>query len=413
MHGFPQNGKVTDPGYQPYVTRDMVQHAHDNGIKVIPWTVDDPATMHKLIDDGVDGIITDYPDRLRQVMRERASALPKAYASPFDIQGHRGARAVRPENTLAAFRYALANPDVSTLELDTGVTADGQLVVIHDRTINGSHCVDTAPATPGDPEFPYVGKRVHDLTLAQIKTLDCGSKTLPEFPNQLAVPGERIPTLAEVFDAVRASGREDVRLNIETKISPLVDDTAPYRVFTRTARQGDHGQRGSPTARRSSPSTGAPSCWPGSWTGASRPWRWSGSTAPPSARASPTSARCRPCTAIHRLRARGPAAWTGGRPVTLADWYRRRTRPPSRPTGRCTTLNRARSSPRTGTSSRTRAYFHGPRVQTLQERHHLKVVPYTVNDEATMQHVIDLGVDGIISDDPDLLVLVARRNGLR
>ncbi len=159
----------------------MVQHAHRNGIKVVPWTIDDPATMRKLIDDGVDGIITDYPDRLRQVMQERGLRLPKAYASPFDIRGHRGARAVRPENTLAAFRYALANTDVSTLELDTGVTTDGHLVVIHDRTVNGSHCVDTAPATPGDLEFPYVGKRVHDLTLAQIKTLDCGSKT-PRIP---------------------------------------------------------------------------------------------------------------------------------------------------------------------------------------------------------------------------------------
>jgi glycerophosphoryl diester phosphodiesterase len=59
------------------------------------------------------------------------------------------------------------------------------------------------------------------------------------------------------------------------------------------------------------------------------------------------------------------------------------------------------------------AYFHGPTVRVLQRRDRLKVVPYTVNDEKTMQRVIDLGVDGLISDDPDLAVLVARRNGLR
>jgi glycerophosphoryl diester phosphodiesterase len=59
------------------------------------------------------------------------------------------------------------------------------------------------------------------------------------------------------------------------------------------------------------------------------------------------------------------------------------------------------------------AYFHGPEVPVLQRRHRLEVVPYTINDEATMQRVIDLGVDGIISDDPDLLVFVAKRNGLR
>jgi glycerophosphoryl diester phosphodiesterase len=59
------------------------------------------------------------------------------------------------------------------------------------------------------------------------------------------------------------------------------------------------------------------------------------------------------------------------------------------------------------------AYFHGPTVPVLQDRYDLAVIPYTINDEATMQRVIDLGVDGIITDDPDLLVSVAIRNGLR
>ncbi len=58
-------------------------------------------------------------------------------------------------------------------------------------------------------------------------------------------------------------------------------------------------------------------------------------------------------------------------------------------------------------------YYHGPTIADLHRRYGLKVVPYTINDEATMQHVIDLGVDGLISDDPALAVLVARRNGLR
>ena len=58
------------------------------------------------------------------------------------------------------------------------------------------------------------------------------------------------------------------------------------------------------------------------------------------------------------------------------------------------------------------AYFHGPEVAGLQEQG-LKVVPYTVNDEATMERVMDLGVDGIISDDHELLIQVAKRNGLR
>ena len=58
------------------------------------------------------------------------------------------------------------------------------------------------------------------------------------------------------------------------------------------------------------------------------------------------------------------------------------------------------------------AMFHGPTVDVLQRRYHLRVVPYTVDDEKTMQRVIDLGVDGIDSNDVDLLLRVAARNGL-
>ena len=56
-------------------------------------------------------------------------------------------------------------------------------MVTHDRKVNGAKCEDTGPATPGDPEYPYVGKYVNTLTLAQVRTLDCGSQTLPDFPS--------------------------------------------------------------------------------------------------------------------------------------------------------------------------------------------------------------------------------------
>jgi glycerophosphoryl diester phosphodiesterase len=79
VHGNPQNGKVGDPDYVPFTTKALVDEAHAHGLKVVPWTVNDPATMHKLMDDGVDGIITDYPDRLRAVMAERGLKLPKKY----------------------------------------------------------------------------------------------------------------------------------------------------------------------------------------------------------------------------------------------------------------------------------------------------------------------------------------------
>jgi glycerophosphoryl diester phosphodiesterase len=82
----------------------------------------------------------------------------------------------------------------TTLELDNGITLDGEVVVWHDQQIKGSKCQDTAPAVgpwstfrppvidnaieqfPEDPMYPYVGKYIANLTLAQVKTLDCGSK---------------------------------------------------------------------------------------------------------------------------------------------------------------------------------------------------------------------------------------------
>src|SRR3569833_2166257 len=94
----------------------------------------------------------------------------------FDLQAHRGGIALTVENTLAAFGRALGL-GVSTLELDTQVTEDGYAVVTHDRDPDPRKSTDTFPAFPGDPEYPYVpGVRyVKDLTLAQVRTLACGS----------------------------------------------------------------------------------------------------------------------------------------------------------------------------------------------------------------------------------------------
>ena len=58
------------------LTPALVADAHARGLTVLPWTVNDPADMRRLADMGVDGIITDYPDRLRTVMAERGLPLP-------------------------------------------------------------------------------------------------------------------------------------------------------------------------------------------------------------------------------------------------------------------------------------------------------------------------------------------------
>src|SRR5437868_12842483 len=119
-----------------------------------------------------------------------ASAAPSTTADqvagltqrPFDAEGHRGTRGLRPENTLPAFAKAL-EIGVSTLEMDTGVTKDGQVIVSHEPVVIPLLCQDTHPAFPGDPAYPYVGKPIHDLTLAEIKTLDCGTRR-PAAPAQ-------------------------------------------------------------------------------------------------------------------------------------------------------------------------------------------------------------------------------------
>jgi glycerophosphoryl diester phosphodiesterase len=79
VQGFPQNGKISDPGFVPYPDAKMIADAHSRRLKVIPWTTDDPETMDYFIELGVDGIITNYPNRLREVMADNGMRLPKPY----------------------------------------------------------------------------------------------------------------------------------------------------------------------------------------------------------------------------------------------------------------------------------------------------------------------------------------------
>ncbi|QDG60892.1 glycerophosphodiester phosphodiesterase family protein [Pseudarthrobacter sp. NIBRBAC000502771] len=135
----------------------------------------------------------------------------------FDLQAHRGGRGEWTEESLAAFGNSL-KLGVSTLELDTHLTEDGKIIVWHDDTIQANKCVDTAPATAGDPEFPYVGRRVAELSLAQVKTLNCGFMQLPGFPEQEVVEGNRIAELKDVYQLAEQYNAKKVRFNVETKV---------------------------------------------------------------------------------------------------------------------------------------------------------------------------------------------------
>jgi glycerophosphoryl diester phosphodiesterase len=134
----------------------------------------------------------------------------------FDLQAHAGGRGEATGESLRAFAKSL-ELGVSTLELDINITKDHQPLVWHDPIIEPGHCADTGPAFGGDPSYPYVGKQVHDLTVAQIRTLACG-KPNSQFPHSEVVWGNKIATLPEVFSLVD-SYRAGVRFNIETKVA--------------------------------------------------------------------------------------------------------------------------------------------------------------------------------------------------
>jgi glycerophosphoryl diester phosphodiesterase len=147
-------------------------------------------------------------------------------AMAFDIEAHRGGRALFPENTLPAFANALTM-GVTTLELDVGVTKDGAIVVSHERGLNPDLARDAAGVYIAPPGIPFV-----QLSLADVKTYDVGqirpgSAYAAQFPDQRAVPGTRIPALNEVLALVRKSGDSHVRLNIETKIDPNHPEQSP------------------------------------------------------------------------------------------------------------------------------------------------------------------------------------------
>ena len=143
--------------------------------------------------------------------------------SHIDVQGHRGARAVLPENSLPALQYAL-ELGVDTLEFDLGVTKDGVVVLMHDQQINPVICQYKDGREVEEELW------LHELSLEQVKQFDCGSKKNPRFDKQQTVPGAEIPTLKEVFDMVKHSELENsktVLFNIETKSDPSKPHAQP------------------------------------------------------------------------------------------------------------------------------------------------------------------------------------------
>jgi len=130
--------------------------------------------------------------------------MPQSSPPKILVHGHRGARAVRPENTLPAFEYAI-QIGVDALEMDMAVTRDNVIVISHDPILEGPVC-----------HGPRDSAVIHQLTLKQVKQWECSGAN-PHFPAQKGIPGTRMPTLDEVF-ALAGKGTFD--FNIETKSFP-------------------------------------------------------------------------------------------------------------------------------------------------------------------------------------------------
>jgi glycerophosphoryl diester phosphodiesterase len=128
------------------------------------------------------------------------------------VHGHRGARAVLPENTIPAFTYAI-DQGVDAIEMDVAVTKDDVLVISHDPVLNPEIC-----RNPGGSQV------IRELTFAQLRLWDCGSLVNPRFPNQKPVPGTPIPALEEVF---ALATRGNFLFNIEAKLFPDHPELTP------------------------------------------------------------------------------------------------------------------------------------------------------------------------------------------
>lgn len=299
-------------------------------------------------------------------------------ARALDIQGHRGARALAPENTLAAFARALSI-GVTTLEMDCAVTKDGVVVVSHDPVLN--------PDLVRGPEGNWLtkpGPRIRDLTYAELQGYDVGrinpaSAYAKRWPEQLAVDGARIPRLSDVFNLVRKAGNNTVRFNIETKTSPLAPhETVAPDVFARALISA---VRAAGMADRTAIQ--------------SFDWRTLAVVQADSPEISTVY-----LTTINNfmdnIQADKPRSpWTAGFHVR----------------------NHGGSVPRMVKEAGGTVWSpdHGDLTRAALEEAQtlgLKVVPWTVNAPADMHRLIEWGVDGIISDRPDVLRRVAGEMGV-
>jgi len=297
---------------------------------------------------------------------------------PFDLQGHRGARGLAPENTLVAFARALSL-GVTTLELDTVVTRDGVVVVSHDAVLN--------PDLTRGPDGKWLegpGPIILTLTRAELLRYDVGRArpgglTALRFPEQVGVDGTRLPTLAEVYALAKKAGNASVRFNVETKLDPTKPGETPAPEPFADAVLAVVRAAGALTR---------------------------------------TSIQSFDWRTLLRVQKIAPEVETCYLTVETGEDQIQRGRPGASPwLAGLDVDDHGGSLPRLVKAAGGRCWSPSARDLTkeaLAEAHRLglRVVPWTVNEPAEMAALIDLGVDGLISDRPDVARRVMAEKGL-
>jgi glycerophosphoryl diester phosphodiesterase len=254
-HGALQHPVISPDKADVFAGSVPIEELHREGFEVLPGTTADEKEMRDLIHAGADGMITDRPDVLqRVVVEELASATTeeaKKRLERFDIQGHRGARGLRPENTLPAYEKAL-DLGITTIELDTGVTRDKVSNIWHDQFVNPRSCRRADGETYTKKNQIYFS----DISMAELQnTFVCDrayfspdqkndqalSPVAGAFAKSVAIPDPYSPvSLGQLFKfihyyeeyyrsglgkgnpqaAFRVASAQRIRFDIETKLVP-------------------------------------------------------------------------------------------------------------------------------------------------------------------------------------------------
>jgi glycerophosphoryl diester phosphodiesterase len=303
--------------------------------------------------------------------------LTSGQAMAFDIEAHRGGRALFPENTLPSFANALSM-GVDTLELDIGVTRDGAIIVSHERGLNPDLARSADGVYVAPPGTPFIQLRLEDVRKYDVGQIRPDSAYAARFPDQRAVPGTPIPTLSEVFNLVRKSGDNHVRFNIETKIDPNHPEQSPdpqrfVTLLLDLLQQEKFSDRVMVQ---------------------SFDWRTL-QLVQELAPAIPT---------VYLTQQKGPGATVSS--DKASDW-----------TAGFNPAEYGNSLPRTikaAGGAIWSPFFGDVDSDLISESHRLglSVVVWTVDKPEDMARMIDIGVDGIISDHPDLLRKVVSEKGM-